>query len=84
MKKIIDEIKRGEITIYKSTAGPILDVRLDKNTVWLTQDQMADLFEKGRTTITEHIQNVFKERELLEKAVCREFRRTGSDGKIIT
>lgn len=81
MKKIIDEIKRGEITIYKSTAGPILDVRLDKNTVWLTQDQMADLFEKGRTTITEHIQNVFKERELLEKAVCREFRRTGSDGK---
>jgi hypothetical protein len=50
-------------------------------TVWLTQDQMAELFDKGRTTITEHIQNAFKEGELDENAVCREFRRTGSDDK---
>ena len=39
------------------------------------------MVDKGRTTITEHIQNVFKENELVEKSVCREFRRTGSDGK---
>ncbi len=42
---------------------------------------MSELFDKGRTTITEHIQNIFKEGELDDKAVCREFRRTGSDGK---
>lgn len=47
----------------------------------LTQDQMAELFGKGRTTITEHIQNTFKEGELDDNAVCREFRRTGPDGK---
>lgn len=81
MNQITNEVKRGEISIYKSANGPVIDVRLDKNTVWLTQDQMANLFEKGRTTITEHIQNIFKEGELLEKAVCRDFRRTGSDGK---
>ncbi|MCR4322067.1 MAG: virulence RhuM family protein [Candidatus Brocadiaceae bacterium] len=54
---------------------------MEDETVWLRQDQMAELFAKGRSTITEHIQNVFKENELDEKSVCREFRRTGSDGK---
>lgn len=42
---------------------------------------MADLFKKGRTTITEHIQNILKEGELDENLVCREFRRTGSNQK---
>jgi len=42
-------------------------VQLEDETVWLTQDQMAVLFGKGRTTITEHIGNIFKERELNEK-----------------
>ena len=58
-----------------------IQVKLEDETVWLTQDQMAELFDKGRSTITEHIWNVFKEKELDEKSVCREFRRTGSDGK---
>ncbi|MBF0571722.1 MAG: virulence RhuM family protein [Candidatus Omnitrophica bacterium] len=58
-----------------------IQVKMEDETVWLTQDQMADLFNKGRTTITEHIQNAFKEGELDEKSVCREFRRTGTDGK---
>ena len=54
---------------------------MDDETVWLSQDQLADLFNKGRSTITEHISNIFKERELEEISVCREFRRTASDGK---
>jgi hypothetical protein len=74
--------KNSQITIYKTEDGNVnLQVKIEDETVWLTQDQMADLFDKGRTTITEHIQNIFNEGELVEKAVCREFRRTGSDGK---
>jgi len=67
----------GEILIYQNNEGNIkIDVRLEEETVWLTQDQMAALFGKARTTITEHIQNVFKEGELNEEVVCRYFRRT--------
>jgi hypothetical protein len=72
----------SKIAIYETEDGQTkLQVKIEGETVWLTQDQMAELFEKGRTTITEHIQNTFKEGELDEKAVCREFRRTGTDGK---
>jgi len=72
----------GEIIIYQNTEGNIkIDVRLEEETVWLTQAQMAELFGKGRTTITEHIQNVFIEGELNENSVCRKFRHTAADGK---
>ncbi len=73
----MEKTMNNQVILYKNR----LEVRLEKDTVWLTQDHMADLFGKGRTTITEHIQNVFKEGELDKKAVCREFRRTGTDGK---
>ena len=70
------------IVIYTTEDGQAkLQVKIEGETVWLTQDQMSELFEKGRSTITEHIRNAFKEGELNEKSVCREFRRTGSDGK---
>lgn len=73
----------GEIIIYQNTEGNIkIDVRLEEETVWLTQAQIALLFGKGRTTITEHIANVFKEGELDEKLVCRDFRLTTSHGAI--
>ena len=73
----------GEITIYQNQEGNIkIDVRLEDETVWLTQAQMAKLFGKGRTTITEHIQNVFKEGELEENVVCRNFRHTTQHGAI--
>ena len=73
---------KSELIIYQTEDGQTrLQVKIEDETVWLTQDQMAELFDKGRSTITEHIQNVFAESELDEKAVCREFRRTGSDGK---
>ena len=73
----------GEIIIYQNPDGNIkIDVRLEDETVWLTQAQMAELFGKGRTTITEHIQNVFEEGELDEKVVCRNFRHTTKHGAI--
>jgi len=72
----------NEIIIYSGNNGqPVIQVRIEGETVWLTQDQMAELFGKGRSTITEHIQNTFQEGELDESSVCREFRRTGTDGK---
>lgn len=73
----------SEILIYQNSEGSIrIDVRLEEETVWLTQDQMADLFGKARTTITEHIQNIFKEGELNEEVVCRNFRLTTQHGAI--
>jgi len=71
----------GEILIYQNSEGTIkIDVRLEEETVWLTQAQIAVLFNKGRSTITEHIQNVFQEAELDEKVVCRKFRHTTPHG----
>lgn len=68
--------------IYTSTDGKIsLEAQLKDETIWLSQKQMAELFEKGRSTVAEHILNAFKEQELNENSVCREFRRTGADGK---
>jgi len=57
-----------------------VDVRFEEETVWLTQDQIATLFDKGRSTIAEHILNVFKEGELQEEATCRKFRQVRSEG----
>ena len=55
----------GEILIYQSKEGDIkLDVRLEKDTVWLTLDQMATLFGKSRATVNEHILNIFEDDEL--------------------
>lgn len=73
----------SEILIYQNPEGNIkIDVRLDDETVWLTQIQMAELFGKSRPTITEHIQNVFREGELDENVVCRNFRHTTPHGAI--
>ncbi len=73
----------SEIVIYQNQEGSIkVDVRLEEETVWLSQDQMAQLFGKGRSTITEHIGNIFKEGELTEAVVCRKFRHTTAHGAI--
>ena len=72
----------SEILIYTTDDGNIrIDVQMVDETVWLNQAQMAELFGKARTTITEHIRNVFEEGELVEGSVCRNFRHTASDGK---
>ena len=72
----------GEIRIYQNSEGSIkIDVRLEEETVWLTQAQLCDLFQKSKATISEHIKNVFEEGELNENSVVRNFRTTASDGK---
>jgi hypothetical protein len=79
----MNELNNSQLLIYQSPSGDIkLDVRLESETVWLTQAHMAELFGKGRTTITEHISNIFKEGELDEKLVCRNFRHTTQHGAI--
>jgi hypothetical protein len=76
-------MNNSEILIYQNPDGNIkIDVRLEEETVWLTQAQIAELFGKGRSTVTEHIQNVFEEGELDEKVVCRDFRHTTQHGAI--
>ncbi len=72
----------GEILLYQNSEGSIkIDVRLEQETVWLTQAQMGMLFNKDKRTISEHISNIFKEGELNESSVVRNFRTTASDGK---
>ena len=76
-------IGTSQLLIYESANGNIkIDVILEDETVWLTQDKMALLFGKGRSTITEHIRNVFAEGELQEEVVCRNFRHTTQHGAI--
>lgn len=71
-----------EILIYEDpNAENPVQVRLDGETVWLTQRQMAELFDKNVRTVSEHIRNLFREGELNEPAVIRNFRITAADGK---
>ncbi|WP_221389922.1 RhuM family protein [Dyadobacter sp. NIV53] len=72
----------GEILIYENQDGNIkIDVRLEDETVWLTQSQIVHLFQKSKSTISEHIKNIFEEGELIEKSVIRNFRTTALDNK---
>ena len=71
-----------QIVIYQSPDGTTgIEVHLEAETVWLTQKQMAELFDKDVRTVNEHIRNIFKEGELAENSVIRKFRITASDGK---
>ena len=60
--------KQGEIILYQPDEAVRLEVRLEDETVWLTQAQIAELFQRDRTVITKHINNVFKEKELEEES----------------
>ena len=74
---------RGEIVIYEGTEGlPAIEVRLDQETVWLTQKQMAALFDTERSVITKHLRNVLKEGELESESVCVKYAHTAEDGKV--
>lgn len=67
-------MENGEILLYQAEDGVAnLQVRLENETVWLTQDQMATLFQKSKSTINEHIQHIFEEGELQESLVMRKF-----------
>lgn len=73
--------KENEIILYQPDSTLSLDVRVENDTVWLTQAQMTVLFQTTRNNITLHIRNIFKEGELEETSVCKESLLTASDGK---
>ncbi len=71
----------SDFILFKTEDEKIsVDVRLDEETVWLSQEQMAELFGKGRSTIAEHIGNVFDEGELEQNRTCRKFRQVRQEG----
>ena len=75
------EEKQGEIVIYQAESGDTkIDVRFVDETVWLTQVQMAELFQSSRTNIVEHIRNIYEEGELDENSTCRKFRQVRTEG----
>ncbi len=72
---------KGEIVIYQADDGDTkIDVRFVDETVWLTQQQMAELFQTSRTNIVEHIQHIYEEGELDEVSTCRKFRQVRTEG----
>ena len=71
----------NEIILYQPDSTLSLDVRVENETVWLTQAQMTELFQTTRNNITLHIRNIFKEGELEESSVCKEPLLTAADGK---
>ena len=72
----------AEFLIFTAQSGEeSIEVKYADKTVWLTQAMIAKLFDKGRSTITEHLTEIFKSEELDENTVCRDFRHTASDGK---
>lgn len=76
-----DKVMANEIVLYQPNETIQLEVRLQDETVWLTQQQMAMLFNTSRNNITLHIGNIFKEHELDPNSVCKESLLTAADGK---
>ena len=72
---------KGQIIIYQSEDGQTnIDVLLESETVWLTQQQMAELFQTSRTNVVEHIKHIYEEGELEEDSTCRNFRQVREEG----
>ena len=74
--------QRGELIMYQTEDGLTkIDVRMDRDTVWLSLDQMAELFQRDKSTISRHIKNVFQEGELTEEATVANFATVQSEGE---
>ena len=72
----------GEVLVYEAPdCQARVDVRLDHETVWLTQEQMGQLFGRERSVITKHVRNVFRDGEFEPEATCAKFAHTAEDGK---
>ena len=75
-------MNNSELLIYQAPDGRVkIDVRLEEETVWLTQAHLCELFQKSKATISEHIKHIFEEGELNEESVVRNFRTTATDEK---
>ncbi len=84
MSKDKNELQRfNNFVIFQTSDGKVnIDVYFQDETLWLTQNLIAELFEKGRSTITEHLKRIFEDGELDEEVVCRNFRHTTKHGAI--
>ena len=72
---------KSDFLIFKIEDKKIsVDVRFEDETVWLTQQQMSDLFQSSRTNVVEHIKHIYEESELDENATCRKFRQVQTEG----
>ena len=75
-------MEENKMIIYTSIDGQTrIDVRLEDETLWLTQAQMCELYQTSKSNVSEHIKHIFEEGELEENSVVRKFRTTASDGK---
>ena len=75
-------LMENQIVIYQTDNGQTaIDVRLENETVWLTQAQMAELFQSDRTTIVRHINNIYKDEELEREATCAKIAQVQTEGK---
>ena len=78
---IMEENKNNDIVIYQTEDGITqIEVRLENENVWLTQQQMADLYQTSRTNVVEHIKHIYEEQELDEISTCRNFRQVRTEG----
>ncbi len=80
-KKLIRNSTSDFLIFTAQNGGKSIEALYEDENIWLTQKLIAELFDKGRSTITEHLKNIFASNELIENSVCRDFRHTGSDGK---
>lgn len=72
---------KGDVVIYQTQDGLTkINVKFEDETVWLTQQQMAELFQSSRTNIVEHIKHIYEEKELTEESTCRKFRQVQTEG----
>ena len=74
--------EQNKVIIYAASDGQTkIDVKLEDETLWLTQTQMCELYQTSKSNISEHIRHIFEEGELQEDSVVRKFRTTAADGK---
>ena len=76
------ENQNKQIIIYQTTEDNQLKVRLEDENIWLTQQQLVELYQTSKSNVSEHISHIFEEGELQENSVVRKFRTTATDGKI--
>lgn len=77
----MEQGNNNNIIIYQSEDGKThIDVRLENETLWLTQSQMADLYQTSRTNVVEHIKHIYEDGELDENSTCRKFRQVRVEG----
>ena len=81
MKNEMDSSPKSEIILYQPNETVSLEVRLDEDTVWLSQAQMAELFQTTKQNVSLHINNIFKENELDKNSVVKDYLTTAADGK---